>query len=164
MGCGGPLSLTGAGCRPDVLGRRGDTSGVSCASARAPAPGPLPPRGGVTCKNWTSTWGAGPCGGPRAPGPPVTFLSTRSFKLVVPQHGSHGKSGGLGRFCGTPKRRCPAISSHLSWGPCRGLQVQGGVLGTTSAQVMEGSIWQYPEYDRKPGLGLRKGSGVCLQP
>lgn len=73
MGCGGPLSLTDAGCRPDVLGRRGDTSGVSCASARAPAPGSLPPRGGVTCKNWTFTWGAGPCGGSRAPGPPVIF-------------------------------------------------------------------------------------------
>lgn len=93
----------------------------------------------------------------------MTFLSRRSLKLVVPQHSSHGKFGGLGRFCGTPKRRCPAISRHLSWVPCRGLQVQGGVLGTTSAQVMEGSIWQYPEYDRKPVLGLRKGTGVRLQ-
>lgn len=91
----------------------------------------------------------------------MTFLSRRSLKLVVPQHSSHGKSGGLGRFCGTPKRLCPAISSHLSWVPCRGLQVQGGVLGTTSAQVMEGSIWQYPEYDRKPVLGLQKGQ-VCV--
>lgn len=163
MGCRGPLSRTGAGCRPDVLGQRGDTSGVSCASARAPAPGPPPPRGGVICKNWTFTWGCRTLWGSRAAGPPVTFLSTRSLKLVVPQHSSHGKSGGLGRFCGTPKRCCPAISSHLSWGPCRDLRVQGEVLGTTSARVMEGSIWQYPEYDRKPVLGLRKGTGVCLR-
>lgn len=135
MGCGGPLSHTGAGCRPDVPGRLGDTSGVRCANARALVRGALLPRRAVTCKNPAFHVGCRTLRGIPGCRPSCDFslgsvgLETRSFKRVVPQNGSHRESGGLGRFCGTPKRRCPAIPSRISWGPSRGLQVQGGLFG-----------------------------------
>lgn len=64
MGCGGPLSRSGAGCRPDVLGRRGDTSelAVQAPSLQRRLVSSL--LEGRHLKNWTFTWGAGPCGDP----------------------------------------------------------------------------------------------------
>lgn len=103
------------------------------ANACAPVRGPLPPTRGVTYKNRAFTRGAGPCGGSRAAGPPVTFLSGRCVGDEIVQAGPSKwltrESGGYARFCGIPKRHCPAIPSRIAHVPSIDLQVQGGLFG-----------------------------------
>lgn len=144
MGCGGPLSHTGAGCRPDVPGRLGDTSGVSCANARALVRGALLPRRGVTCKNPAFTWGAGPCGASRAAGRPVTFLSGPWVWRRGRSSGSSlrtAHTGNLGAWvasAGPPRGAVQPFPVSYPGVPPEACKFRVGCLGTTSAQLMEG--------------------------
>lgn len=129
---------------------------------QAPLPSALrsPPRGGRHLKELDLHVGCRTlAGGSRAAGPPVTFLEEVALQAVVPQHSSHGKSGGLVKLLWDPKRLCPAISSHLPGFHVEACKFRVG-FWVPPAQVMEGSIWQYPEYDRKSVLWTPEGTGV----